>query len=179
MEQLLRKELDCVIGRYASVRESQLMQTILCHQKFCIVVSSNHPVLELRQRVRLKDTAQFGWIVPPPRTAARSVLSDLFARAKINPPSIRMETSSLEVIKAALMDNQSIALLPHDIATHYAAADQLRILPIRSDYQLAPITLIRRKDDLMLPAGERFCIQLLNAAGAMKRSGKAPAAAAL
>lgn len=170
IEQLLRKELDCVIGRFASARESQIVQTVLCHQQFCIVVSQQHPTLGLAQKVRLKDTTAFGWIVPPPRTAARSVLSDLFARAKMNPPSIRMETSSLEVIKAGLTDNHSVALLPRDIALQYVATGQLRILPIRTDYQLAPITLIRRRDEPMLPAGERFCTQLVRTAEALNNA---------
>lgn len=169
IEQLLSKELDCVIGRHATVHESQLVQKILCHQQFCIVVSQQHPVLGRTRKAGLKDTQPFGWIVPPPRTSARAVLSDLFGQAGLDPPNVRIETSSLEVIKAALTDNDSVALLPLDIATHYAKADQLRILPIRTNHQLVPLTLIRRRNDPMLPAAERFCAQLLLTADVLNR----------
>ncbi|MGB3424841.1 MAG: LysR substrate-binding domain-containing protein [Castellaniella sp.] len=177
VNQLLAKELDCAIGRYANVREDELEQQILRYQRFSVVVSSRHPMLGAGKHITLEHTTDFAWIVPPPRTAARTMLSELFVKAGLRPPSVRIETSSLEVIKAALADNDLIAIIPTDIARHYALADQLRILPIDTDYQLAPLTLIRRRNETMLPSTQWFCEQLLAIGHAMDETHDAAPAA--
>lgn len=164
VEQLLRKELDCIIARFASEREVELDQRVLYHQKFSVVVGRQHRALGGSRRVRLADTTGFDWIVPPPRTAARQMLSVLFVQAGLPPPSVRIETSSMEVIKAALADSDLIALLPSDIAHHYARTEQLRVLPFRTDDQPVPLTLITRRGDLLLPSVARFCVVLLEVA---------------
>lgn len=86
----------------------------------------------------------------------------------LGPIRVRIETSSLEVIKAALADNHLIAIIPTDIAKHYALADQLRIRPIDLGYQQSPLTLIRRRGDIMLPSTERFCDHLIKISEALK-----------
>lgn len=164
IEQLRRKELDCVVARYAAAYETELEQRILCRQQFAVVVSRRHPVLAVGDAVTLADTVGYGWVVPPPHTAARALLGELFLRAALPPPSVRIETSSLEIIKAALSSNQLVSLLPRDIAEHYAEADRLAVLPIATDSQLAPLTLIRRRNDYVFPAVDRFCFALLEAA---------------
>lgn len=162
VDQLLSKEMDCIIGRYANIREDELDQQILRHQKFSVVVSRRHPALGRKRRVSLADTVGYAWIVPPPRTAARNMLSDLFIKAGLTPPSVRIETASMEIIKAGLAENNLIAIMPTDIAKHYAKVDELRILPIRAESTLAPLTLIRRRHEAMLPSTRRFCEQLLD-----------------
>lgn len=164
VEALLRKELDCVIGRYASEREADLDQRILYHQRFSAVVSRLHPKLGRARRISLADTTNYGWIVPPPRTAARRMLSALFVGAGLGPPRVQIETSSMEVIKAILADSDLIALLPTEIAHHYVHTERLRILPFRTDYLPAPLTLIRRRGEPDLPSVERFCEMLLRIA---------------
>jgi DNA-binding transcriptional LysR family regulator len=162
--QLLGKEFDCLIARFASEREAELEQQVLYHQKFSVVVGRQHRALGGSRRVRLIDTTGYGWIVPPPRTAARQMLSSLFVRAGLPPPSVRIETSSMEVIKAALTGGELIALLPSDIALHYARTEQLRVLPFRTDDPPAPLTLITRRGDVLLPSVARFCATLLRVA---------------
>lgn len=153
---LLRRELDCLIARFSTEREAELEQRLLYHQKFSAVVACTHPALGGRRRVRLRDTLSYGWIVPPPRTAARQLVSALFVQSGLPPPPIRIETSSLEVIKAALADSDMVAILPTDIAHHHARLEQLRVLPFRTDTVPAPLTLITRRNDHVLPAVARF-----------------------
>jgi len=129
-----------------------------------VVVGRQHRILGGSRRVRLGDTTGFGWIVPPPRPAARQMLSALFVQAGLPPPRVRIETSSMEVIKAALADSDLIALLPSDIAHHYARTEQLRVLPFRTDDLPAPLTLITRRGDVVLPSVARFRATLLQVA---------------
>ena len=62
----------------------------------------------------------------------------------------------MEVIKAALADSDMVAVLPTDIAHHYARLERLRVLPFRTDTVPAPLTLITRRADVELPAVARF-----------------------
>ena len=161
MTRLLRTELDCIIARFSTERESELDQHLLYRQRFSVVVGGHHPVLGARHRVTLRDTVGYGWVVPPPRTAARQMVSALFVQSGLPPPIVRIETSSMEVIKAALADSDMIALLPADIAQHYVRTEHLRVLPFRPDDQPGALTLITRRDDVALPAIAHFRATLL------------------
>ena len=92
------------------------------------------------------------------------MLSAPVVQAGLPPPSVRIETSSMEVIKAALTDSDIIALLPSDIAHHYAQTEQLRVLPFGTTDHPAPLTLITRRGDVVLPSVARFCATVLQVA---------------
>lgn len=164
--QLMRRELDCVIGRYVSEHEHQLDQRVLYRQNFAVVVGGRHPVLgsERAGAVSLADTVGFGWIVPPPRTAAREALSVLFMESGLEPPRVQIETSSLEIIKASLLDSNLIGILPTEIAQHFAEGALLRVLPFGIDYQPAPVTLIRRRNEVLPPSVQRFSRTVMDVA---------------
>lgn len=156
VNQLLQRELDCVIGRYVSEHEHALDQKILYYQRFAAVVNGSHPTLGRSDRVALSETAGFGWIVPPSRTAARQALSALFMQSGLTPPRVQVESSSLEIIKAFLLDSDLIGILPTEIARHFVAEAGLRVLPFPIEYQPAPVTLIRRRGEQSAPSIERF-----------------------
>ncbi|MCC7275291.1 MAG: LysR family transcriptional regulator [Alphaproteobacteria bacterium] len=179
VDQLLRREIDCVIGRYATEREAELDQTIFYRQRFAVVVGRRHPRLGRGRRVTLADAASADWVVTPPRTAARQAMSALFMGSGLPSPRVRIETASMEIMKSALVDNELVGLLPADIARHYERAGQLRILPFRPDVQPAPLTLIRRRGERPLPSVERFCEALLvTAAGLDDGEAQPPASRA-
>lgn len=67
----------------------------------------------------------------------------------------------MEVIKAILESSDMIAILPADVAHHYARIERLRVLPFRTDKLPAPITLITHRGDITLPAVARFRERLL------------------
>lgn len=161
--QLVAKELDCVIGRYSFEHEAELDQRLLAQQRFAAVVARSHPALA-RGAITLADTASFPWVVTPPRTAARQVLTDMFMRAGLRGPDVRVETASMEIMKAVLADCGMIGLLPLGIATQYAQAGQVEILDFQIDFPPAPLMLIRRRNAPVLPSVERFCDALIEIA---------------
>lgn len=156
VNQLMQRELDCVIGRYVSEHEHALDQQVLYYQRFAAVVNGDHPTLGRSEQVTLADTMGFGWIVPPSRTAARQALSSLFMQSGLTPPRVQVESSSLEIIKAFLLDSDLIGILPTEIARHFVAEARLRVLPFPIEYQPAPVTLIRRRGEQSAPSIERF-----------------------
>ncbi len=166
--QLMRRELDCVIGRYVSEREHELDQQVLYYQRFVAVVSGTHPRLGGTQAVSLADTEGCGWIVPPSRTAARQALSALFMQSGLAPPRVQVESASLEIIKASLLDSDLVGILPTDIAQHFMEGASLRVLPFKIDYRPAPVTLIRRRGEQPAPAVERFSQAVIEVAAALE-----------
>ncbi len=162
--QLMRRELDCVIGRYVSENEHEVDQQILYHQQFAVVVSAGHPMLAPGVPDDLAATRGYGWIVPPSRTAARQALSALFMKTDLEPPRVHIETSSLEIIKASLLDSTLIGILPTEIARHFSQSAALTILPFAIDYRPAPVTLIRRRGEPSPPSLERFCRTVIDVA---------------
>lgn len=158
--QLMAKELDCVIGRYSFDHEAELDQQLVSEQRFAAVISRVHSTLP-DAPVTLGDTMSLPWVVTPPRTSARQALTDMFMRAGLRAPDVRVETASMEVMKALLADCGMIGLLPLGIATKYAAAGEVKILDFKIDFPPAPLMLIRRRDEPRLPSVERFCKLLL------------------
>lgn len=161
--QLMAKELDCVIGRYSFEHEADLDQQLLSQQRFAVVISRSHPALK-RGPITLGDTTSFPWVVTPPRTSARQALTDMFMRAGLRAPDVRVETASMEIMKAVLADCGMIGLLPLSIATQYEAAGQVEILDFPIDFPPAPLMLIRRRDEPPLPSVVRFCEALFEIA---------------
>lgn len=153
--QLMAKELDCVIGRYSFEHEASLDQRILSQQRFVAVVSRSHPARD-HGRISLEEASSFPWVVTPPRTAARQALTDMFVRAGLRAPDVRVETASMEIMKAVLADCGMIGLLPLGIAAQYEASGQIDILEFPIDFPPAPLMLIRRRDEPPLPSVERF-----------------------
>lgn len=158
--QLMAKELDCVIGRYSFEHEADLDQILLSQQRFAAVVSSSRSPLP-DGPARLEDTISLPWVVTPPRTSARQALTDMFVRAGLRAPDVRVETASMEVMKAVLGDCGMIGLLPLGIATKYATAGELKMLDFKIDFPPAPLMLLRRRGEPRLPSVERFCEILL------------------
>lgn len=170
VDQLLRREIDCVIGRWATEREGELDQTIVYRQRFAVAVGRDHRRLGRGRRATLAGAAAEDWVAPPPRTAGRQALTALFMGSGLPPPRIRVETASLEIMKALLVDDAMIGLLPADIARRYAALGELRILPFSLPTEPAPLTLIRRRDEQPLPAVGRFCGTLVEVAADLERA---------
>ena len=168
VEELLRRELDCVVGRYSPEYEAELDQQLLSHQKFAVVVSRSHNILRKKKPITLADTIDLDWIVTPPRTAARQALIDMFMRAGLRAPDIRVETASMEIMKAALADCNMIGLRPGGIAAPHVETRQLEILQLKADYPPAPLMLIRRRTEPALPSVERFCRTLTEIAPSLE-----------
>lgn len=164
VSQLLSKELDCIIGRYSFEHEAELDQKLLAQQHFAAVISSRHTGLNPDRQISLADAAEFPWIVTPPRTAARQALTDTFVHAGLRVPDIRMETASMEVMRAALTDCNMIGLLPYSLAEQYSRLGLVRVLDLPVGYQPAPVMLIRRRSEPALPSVQRFCDALFKIA---------------
>lgn len=170
VDKLLRNEIDCIIGRYSTKHEDRLDQTFLAQQSFTIAVSSTHPLLTLRRGVRLRDVLEYDWIVTPPNTAARQSLISMFTAAGLRMPTVRVETASMEVMRATLSDCGMIGLLPKAIAARDPGLREILISELRRDFAAPPLMLIRRRDELTLPSVERFCRALIDVAADMAKT---------
>lgn len=155
VDRLIARKLDCVIGRYSHVYETALKQSVLYKQRFVVVAGIDHPVFMAKPSVNIRDTTKYSWVVPPPHTAARTIYSNLFLNANVNPPTIQIETGSLQTMKSAMQQNGLIGILPAQKPQAFHK-ENLRPLPIDISNQAAPLILITNRNDALMPTARLF-----------------------
>src|SRR3546814_5007218 len=95
------------------------------------------------------------WILPSPATPIGNMVTELFVRAQAQPPQPIVETYSLEVIEGLLAGNDDLlSIVPEDIARDLCKGQRVALVPWNFDWELPPISLIRRVRDVPLQAEE-------------------------
>lgn len=109
---LRRQALDVVIGRLSADVSNDLFRERLFTQQAGIVSSIRLGAAPLT----LSRLLDHEWILPPLRSPTRQAFTELFVAHDLATPVARVETTSLNVIQAALRnDDRRLALLPADI----------------------------------------------------------------
>jgi DNA-binding transcriptional LysR family regulator len=158
LQSLRAHALDCVIGRASvMIGMNELHHEVLYPQRPALIAN---PRLARRMARRPPDWRELGemnWILPTPATPIGNMVSELFTRAGVRPPSPRVQTYSMDVIAALMQgDDSLVSIVPEDIAADLARGGDITVVPWRFDWSLPPISLIRRKRDVALEAEERF-----------------------
>lgn len=124
-DQLLSGELDAFVG---TVLDSEMTSTLqrrilfIDHDRF--VARSKHP-LSSRKKVKLADVGQFPWIVSVGAMPFRQAFLDQFQLSGLDPPRVAVESDSLEVTKAMLLEGDYLALLPRSAIQLHLSSDLL------------------------------------------------------
>ncbi len=158
VQALADHHLDCVIGRaWAVSGHDQLWHEVLYDQRPVLIAHTN---LVKRMQGRELDWKKLGamqWMLPSWTTPVGAKMADLFMRAQIPVPVPIVETYSVDVMHGVLSRNEgAIAPVPQDIALEIARRGGVGILPWEMDWELPPISLIRRVRDTPLDAEEKF-----------------------
>lgn len=162
VQALCDHELDCVLGRAAAVvGHNNLWYETLYVQRPVLV---GHSTLVKRLAGRTLDwhgLASMNWILPSLKTPVGSRMAELFMQARVPVPVPIIETYSVEVMHGVLSKNESvISVLPEDIATEMIRRGGVGILSCGMDWELPPISLIRRVRDTPIDAEEKFALIL-------------------
>ncbi|MDB5858450.1 MAG: bacterial regulatory helix-turn-helix protein LysR family protein [Ramlibacter sp.] len=148
-DQLMRGELDFVIGRIGSswagsVASAQLAQARLFDEPRCVVCRKGHPLLG-QGPVRLQALAEQGWILSPPPSSSRLLFDDLFLERGLAPPAATVESASVHSNMAMAASTNLLALAPLAVARRYLAVGQLDKLPVAVDLTTMAIWGIWRR----------------------------------
>lgn len=154
VELLHRRELDCVIGRASSIGHmNDLTHKVLFRQRPVLIA---HPKLAARMARGKSDWSELAamrWILPSRNTPTRQMLTEQFIRADVQPPTPILETYSADVIEGMLSSNETLlSLVPADLAHEMSRRGAVAVVPWTFDWELPPVSLIRRVRDVPLAA---------------------------
>ena len=120
-----------------------------------MVVAVDHP-LKRKRKLSLPQLLQYHWILQPRGSPMRDVLEREFATHSMPLPAGLIETASILTTTHLIARSEMIAVIPHSVASGYAAHGLLAILPYRMAHALAKYGSIVRKDRPANAAVTRF-----------------------
>lgn len=110
LRELRMGAIDIIIG---GLREPRLVgsvqETELFADPYVVAVRKGHR-LAGQQSIAAHDLADYDWVVPQRNVPRRAVIDSIFARLPVTPPLV-VETSSLAMMMAMLVESDCITLL--------------------------------------------------------------------
>ena len=153
---LLDGHLDMVIGRILGPDGlGDLDFEPLADEPHSLVARAGHP-LTRRRRLEHVDLLEFGWILPPPASLLRARMDAMFLDRGLPWPQNIVETSALPVITNLLRNSDLLTALPLGSVAPYTQANMLTVLPIELGVSVESFGIVRRRDHLLSPGGQRL-----------------------
>ncbi|AKK66996.1 LysR family transcriptional regulator [Xanthomonas translucens pv. undulosa] len=163
LEQLAQNKLDIVVARlFARHDKRNLHYQALAEEEVCAIARPGHPLLAM-PRPALRELAAAGWIVPPDGSVLRHRFELMFQNAGLEPPKRVVETSALVVLPQLLRHGDYLAVVPVDVARHFADHGSVAIVPVELSCRMDAFGIVTRTDWLLSP-GARIMLQALQAA---------------
>jgi molybdate transport repressor ModE-like protein len=151
--------LDIIVG---ALREPRLAGNVVERELFgdpyVVVVRRGHP-LTVKRRVGVKDLAAHGWVVPQQDMPRRAVVDMMLARLP-QPPRVLVETSSLAMMMAMMVENDCISLLSRSHILYGNYRDEVVMLDVPSPKGERVVGFTTRADWLPTPPQREFIEQL-------------------
>jgi DNA-binding transcriptional LysR family regulator len=148
------RQLDFMVGRLPTNADSaRLSFERLGEEPVCAVARSGHP-MRTSSSLGLRDLVQASWIVPPVGSILRQRFECMFREAGLDCPSRLLEMTSPLVLTKVLGQTDFIAILPGDVAQHYASCGLVAELPLDLPCRMDSFGVIARKDCLLSPAAQ-------------------------
>jgi DNA-binding transcriptional LysR family regulator len=145
-------KLDLVVGRLPNDQSMHgLGEKILSEEAVTLVSGVHHP-LATRKRLRWTDLKNFPWVIPPAGTLLREPLERTFETHGIPMPVNRIETLSVQIIRAYLQLTDAIAFLAGDVSKHFKRLGLIEILPLELSNVLRPVGMTWNRQRPLSPS---------------------------
>lgn len=143
---LIRGDFDLVLGRLPDQLDSQGLDIQLFEQgeRMRIIARPGHPLAN-RPNIRLADLAPLTWILHPIDSPMRRQVENALKAAQLIQPLDIIETSSILATTAMLESSDMIAVVPNDVAEHYARHRMITVLPVELPLAMANLGLLTSK----------------------------------
>ncbi|HWH40184.1 MAG TPA: LysR substrate-binding domain-containing protein [Usitatibacter sp.] len=140
--------LDCLISRpphevVSGQQVKDIVHTRLYDDGMVLVCGVDHPMARMR-RPRLEQLARETWVLPPPDMETRRVFVNTFLQAGMSPPDAAIECRSFVCNMTLVERARLLTIAPASAARAWQRSGMLKVLPVRVDDSLAPISLISR-----------------------------------
>jgi LysR family transcriptional regulator of gallate degradation len=110
LRELRSGAIDIIVGGLREPRLSGSVQEMeLFADPYVVAVRKGHR-LARRKTIGVQDLANYEWVMPPHNVPRRAVIDSIFGQLPIKPPLV-LETSSLAMMIAMLMESDCITLL--------------------------------------------------------------------
>lgn len=157
---LREARLDIVLGNIpASLGGRDLAFEPLLEESLVVVSRVGHP-LTRKKRLAWTDAADSEWIVYPQETALRPLFEGLLS----GPASVEqhgaIETASVVATTMMLERTDMLAVMPRDVAEHYAGRGLVEILKLKLPVSLGRIGVVTHKDRQLSPAAASFVAEV-------------------
>lgn len=162
MPALLRGDLDVVLGRLPDqFYDEDLEIEQLEGESMSVVARPGHPLFDLA-KVTLGELITQTWILHPLGSPMRKRVEQALQHASMAAPPDIIETSSILATTTLIEASDMIAVVPLDVAQHYAKYGLVDILPVELPISMANLGIITRKKKEMSPAAKGFLHALRN-----------------
>ncbi len=169
---LREARLDIVLGNVpAPLAGPDLAFEPLLDEQLAVVARQAHP-LARKRTLRWKEVAGLEWIVYPQETALRPLFEGLRGAADADCPA-PIETASVVATTMLLERTDMLAIMPRDVAEHYARGGLVTILPLAVPVSLGMIGIVRHRDREHAPAMLAFLAEVRRIAAARRQKSRA------
>ncbi|GAB3507762.1 LysR family transcriptional regulator [Pseudoxanthomonas daejeonensis] len=160
LERLEQNRLDFLVARLFERHDKRYLHyQALAEEDICAIARPGHPILAL-DAPDLAELARASWIVPPEGSVLRHRFELMFRSAGLQPPRQVLATTALMFMTKMLQESDYLAVVPVDVARHYAEHDMVRIVPVDLSCRMDSFGIITRTDWLLSP-GARTVLRAL------------------
>jgi DNA-binding transcriptional LysR family regulator len=148
---LIRGDFDVVLGRLPDQLDGQGLDIQLFEQgeRMRIIARPQHPFAQrsvpARTSLTLAELAPLTWILHPIGSPMRRQVENALQAAQLIEPLDIIETRSILATTAMLESSDMIAVVPNDVAQHYARYGMVAILPVELPLTMANLGLLTSK----------------------------------
>lgn len=143
---LIRGDFDVVLGRLPDQLDGQSLDIQLFEQgeRMRIIARPQHPLVD-HSGLTLTELAPLTWILHPIGSPMRRQVENALQAAQLIEPLDIIETRSILATTSMLESSDMIAVVPNDVAEHYARYGMIAILPVELPLSMANLGLMTSK----------------------------------
>ena len=143
---LIRGDFDVVLGRLPDQLDGQSLDIQLFEQgeRMRIIARPQHPLVH-HNGLTLAELAPLTWILHPIGSPMRRQVENALQAAQLIEPLDIIETRSILATTSMLESSDMIAVVPNDVAQHYARYGMIAILPVELPLSMANLGLMTSK----------------------------------
>jgi len=162
-------DLDFIFG---ALREpppaDDLVGEPVLRDHLALLARKGHP-LAAEKSLRFDRVRKLRWVLPRQRTPARHLFESLFAKRGLAPPDDVVETSSLAMVRALLMESDRVTVLSRHQVHFELAYGMLVELPLDLRETARPIGFMRRAGSRPAP-GAALLMDAIRAVAAQQKA---------
>lgn len=126
----------------------------IARDPFALIVGRAHP--DLGPSVSLRDTAEWGWVLPQAAGAFHRQIEALFLAAEMVIPADVIRCDSLLTSKAIVRETHRVTILPQGVVAAEVSIGALRAVTIRDAEFVRNVGIRLSKNHRLSRLGERF-----------------------